>query len=419
MPTTIADMKVLHTADWHLNDRLGRIDRTDDLRTAVEKVAAHCREQAVDVLLVAGDLFSELARPDALRETIHHWQDVFTGFLRGGGTILAITGNHDNENFCKTLQHAMTLAAPTTGEPGQVVQPGRLYLAAEPTFLKLRSKADDFAVQFVLMPFPTPSRYLKQAAGETAVKYATAAEKNRKLTNAFERVHGELRKHPAFDPAMPAILGAHITMHGSTVGPSLFRLQESEDIVVSGEAWHEQYAYVALGHIHKPQFVMHPYVRYSGTIERLDLGESNNQPGVVLVEFNAEGRATEPAILPVGGTPIYEVTLLNPKDDLPRLKEEYPDADEDLVNLHIHYTAGEDNLEAILHELGRIFPRWYARDWTETGRLRESLSLGEADRGKSFRKTVIDYVTQELLQHDPAQQAELLAVVEGLIDGEE
>ena len=116
-------MRILHTADWHLNDRLGRIDRTDDLRKGVERVAAHCREQKVDVLLVAGDLFSELARPDALRETIRHWQDVFADFLNGGGTILTLTGNHDNENFCQTLRHAMTLAAPA-GRHGLVHSPG-------------------------------------------------------------------------------------------------------------------------------------------------------------------------------------------------------------------------------------------------------------------------------------------------------
>ena len=41
-------MKLLHTADWHLNDRLGRIDRTDDLRRAVERVAALCASEAID-----------------------------------------------------------------------------------------------------------------------------------------------------------------------------------------------------------------------------------------------------------------------------------------------------------------------------------------------------------------------------------
>ena len=43
-------MRILHTADWHLADRLGRIDRTDDLRKAVERVADYCRSEKVDVL---------------------------------------------------------------------------------------------------------------------------------------------------------------------------------------------------------------------------------------------------------------------------------------------------------------------------------------------------------------------------------
>src|SRR5438552_5031206 len=131
-------MRLLHTADWHLGDRLGRIDRTADLRAGVERVAAYCKSERIDVLLVAGDLFSELARPDTLRETIAHWQATFSSFLARGGTVLAITGNHDNETFCQTLRHAMALAAPVPRELGAVVPPGRFYLAADPTLLRLR-----------------------------------------------------------------------------------------------------------------------------------------------------------------------------------------------------------------------------------------------------------------------------------------
>ena len=41
-------MKILHTADWHLNDRLVRIDRTADLRAGVERVAAYCESERID-----------------------------------------------------------------------------------------------------------------------------------------------------------------------------------------------------------------------------------------------------------------------------------------------------------------------------------------------------------------------------------
>ncbi len=406
-------MKILHTADWHLNDRLGRIDRTEDLRRAVERVAHHCRDRAVDVLLVAGDLFSELARPDALRETIRHWQEVFTPFLTGGGTILTITGNHDNENFCKTLQHAMTLAAPAATAPGERVQSGRLYLAAEPTFLRLRDRTDTFDVQFVLMPFPTASRYLK---GEEGRRYTTPNEKNQFLTNAFNQAHVDIRNHPQFDATVPSVLAAHVTMHGSHVGPSLFRIQETEDIVIHGEDLHAQYEYVALGHIHKPQYVGHSHVRYSGSIERLDLGEQHNSPGTVLFEVAATGRVGEPEVLPLPGTPVYEVTLLDPYIDLERLRSAGEDTSNDLVNLHIHYTPGEHNLEEILHEAEKVYPRWYARDWVQTNTLGETLTLGEADRSKSLREIVRGYADTELQNHDETEKQELLMLLGQIID---
>src|SRR5215813_3927642 len=173
-------MRLLHTADWHLGDRMGRIDRTDDLRRAVERVAKSCEEEKVDVLLIAGDLFSELSRPDSLRESIEHMQTVFEKFLLEGGTILAITGNHDNENFCQTLRLVMNLAAPAAAEVGDIRPNGRLYLAANPTFLRLADRNGQ-EVQFLLLPYPTPTRYLRD---EPAQRYGSLEEKNRHLQSA-------------------------------------------------------------------------------------------------------------------------------------------------------------------------------------------------------------------------------------------
>jgi DNA repair protein SbcD/Mre11 len=406
-------MKILHTADWHLGDRLGRIDRTDDLRRAVERVAAYCRQEHVDVLLVAGDLFSELARPDSLRDAIRHWQDVFADFLAAGGTILTLTGNHDNENFCQTLRHAMTLAAPTVGKPGECVPAGRLYLAAEPTFLRLRDRSDTFDVEFILMPYPTPTRYLK---GESGQKYAGPEDKNRLLVAAFEQSLRGFRKHEKFDPATPAVLAAHAHVRGATIGPGLFRLTEQEDVVVGGEDLAEQFAYVALGHIHKPQFLGgHAHVRYSGSIERMDLGEQADAKSAVLFEVTKSGRAGEPMLLPLQSTPVYELSVTEPQTDLPQLRAEYADAKDDLVNLHIRYTAGVDNLEAVLRELDAIFPRWYARDWTEAGQLGPSLVGPDTARGRGFGETVRDYLSQELTNHDEADRAAIMDRAEELL----
>lgn len=405
-------MKILHTADWHLGDRLGRIDRTDDLRRAVERVAAYCKQEQVDVLLVAGDLFSELARPDGLRETIRHWQEVFREFLETGGTVLTLTGNHDNENFCQTLVHAMTLAAPTVGKAGEVIPPGRLYLAADPTFVRLQDRAGGYEVQFVLMPYPTPGRYLR---GEAGLKYGSPDEKNRLLVRAWADALRDIRAHPRYDPKAPAVLAAHVHLHGSSIGPSLFRLTEQEDVVVEGAELPEQFDYVALGHIHKPQAVGAAHVRYSGSIEKMDLGEQADQKGVVLVEVGPDGRTGDPVVLPLPSTPIYEMVVKKPEDDLPRLKREFADAKTDLVNLHISYTAGVDQLEEVLKELDRIFPRWYARDWQEAGSLGPSLASLDGPRTKGFGETVREYLQQELVQHPDGEREAILALADELL----
>ena len=256
-------MKILHTADWHLGDRLGRIDRTEDLRRAVEHVAEHCREHGADVLLIAGDLFSELARPEGLREAIRHVQETFSGFLRDGGTILALTGNHDNENLCQILCHAMTLAAPATGRPGDRVSPGRLYLAAVPTFLCLPDRSGSHDVQFVLMPYPTPTRYLDR---EETQRYHSLEEKNQHLQNALTASLKAIRQHSRFEAQVPSVLAAHVHVRGGQVS-TLFRISEQEDVVFESQDLPLDFAYIALGHIHKPQHLGgQQHIRYSGSI---------------------------------------------------------------------------------------------------------------------------------------------------------
>jgi DNA repair protein SbcD/Mre11 len=405
-------MRVLHTADWHLADRLGRIDRTEDLRRAVERVAGYCREEEVDVLLVAGDLFSELAGPEALRESVRHLQEVFADFLRRGNTILTLTGNHDKENFCQTLRHAMSLAAPLGETPGDTVPPGRLYLATEPTLLRLPDPAGGIPVQFLLMPYPTPTRYL---ADESAQRYQGLDEKNRHLMAAFTNRLRELTQGEHFSPELPAVLAAHVHVRGAEL-PTLFRLTEQEDIVFSDDELPTGFAYVALGHIHKPQCLRaQANVRYSGSIERMDLGERDDEKGVVVFDLGPEGLAGEPRVLPLESTPVYEVVIHSPKEELPGLRERYPDAKRDLVRIVCTYTAGVDNREEALRELEEIFPRWYDRQVREANALGPSLAIDGGPRAKGFEETVREYLDQELMNHPDELREAVLAKAEALM----
>jgi DNA repair exonuclease SbcCD nuclease subunit len=92
-------MKILHTGDWHMNDTLGRIDRASDICRSLEQIAVYLEEHEIDVMIVAGDLFSERSRLDQMRAAVGEIKRVFHPFLDRGGSIVAISGNHDREVF--------------------------------------------------------------------------------------------------------------------------------------------------------------------------------------------------------------------------------------------------------------------------------------------------------------------------------
>jgi exonuclease SbcD len=403
-------MRILHTADWHLADRLGRIDRTDDLRKAVERIAGYCESEKVDVLLVAGDLFSELASPDALRDSIRHLRETFQPFLSGGGTILAVTGNHDKESFCQTLRHAMGLAAPGFKQ-GTVADAGRFYLATVPTLMQLVDRDSRTPVQFILMPYPTPTRYL---TGEDSQRYQSLDEKNRHLMAAYTRQLNDLQNHESFDARLQTVLVAHVHVRGAQLN-TLFRITEQEDVVFSEADLPMNFAYIALGHIHRAQCLAgQKHVRYSGSIERMDLGEKDDSKGVVLFDLGPEGLRGEPRVLPLQATPIYEIDIRSPKVEIPALKERYPDAQNDLVRINCTYTAGDDDSEAIRRELDDIFPRWYDRKIIEINALSQTL-VGPQGPTKSFEENVRDYLRQELSNHPEDFRDALLARAEALM----
>lgn len=406
-------MRILHTADWHLADRLGHLDRTADLQKAVEQVAGICQEEAVEVLLIAGDLFSDLARPAALRDSVEHLVDTFSPFLKAGGTIVALTGNHDRDVFCDTLSQAFKLAVPQSAGVGGLAAPGRFYLHTGPTVFRLADKAGQ-QVQFVSLPHPTGDRYLKK----DRQKYENLQERHRLLSDAVHLQLEAIQRHH-LDPQLPAVLGAHLSVEGALIR-QLFRITENEDMLFQPNRLAGDFTYVALGHIHQEQCIGgRTNVRYSGSIERLDQGERNDPKSVTLLEI-AGGKLTgEPRLIPVDATPFYHLTIQDFAAEFPRFPELYPDAARALVKYELTYEPGKDNLLDIQKQLNQFFPRWYSRECrprqTEAG---QATNWTPPEQIASSPAAVVrEYLKQQLMDED-ADRAELLQLVEQLL-GEE
>jgi len=354
-------MRILHTGDWHLGDWLGRQNRTADLRRSIERIAGYSEDEKIDVLLVAGDLFSDKCqRQEDLSGTVEHLSRTFGPFLRRGGTILAVTGNHDKEIPCRTLKHTLTLASPEPLKAGDLVPPGRLYLANRPTFFRLQDRQKQ-EVQFVLLPYPTPGSYLDD--GETV--RVTREEKNRFLGTKLVSRLQQMRESGAYRKDLHTVLVGHIHVHGAN-RHTLFQMTEEQDVILKSGDLSGAFAYVALGHIHKAHALGEEHIRYCGSIERLNLDEREYSPHAVFFEIGPEGRQGEIRELKLEATPLYDIVIDNPAEEIPHLAARYSDAKTALVKYQLTHDAGQNRNE-FLRQLDDIFPRWFERMLIERG----------------------------------------------------
>lgn len=348
-------MRILHTADWHMNSVLGRQNLSALIVRSLEKIAFYLDEYAVDVLVVAGDLFSERSRDEGMREAIAQIRRVFGRFVARGGKIVAVAGNHDSELRFETLRDALQLGA---GE-GEV---GSFLLTANPGFLALEARGA--SVQFALLPYPTPRCYL--APG---VAFASLEEKNRLVQEGFAGALQRIRRE--LDPARPAVLVSHVHVRGAQ-GHSLYKVSESDDVVFEPSQIPTEWVYAAYGHIHKPGEAVAgaPHVRYSGSVVPLDAAERFDRKSVVLLEVGPRGERQQ-QLLALPPVALHQITLdcvaHSPEAELARWRDQIPDASEALIHYTVRYAPQTHSLAALRGAIERVFPRWYGRSDEKVG----------------------------------------------------
>jgi DNA repair protein SbcD/Mre11 len=98
-------VKLLHTADWHAGRSLHGLDRTPEIREVLQEIADIARAEAVDLILVAGDIFDN-KNPSAEAESAVY--DFFSSMQDIPSVVIA--GNHDSPQRLEALRHLLKLA---------------------------------------------------------------------------------------------------------------------------------------------------------------------------------------------------------------------------------------------------------------------------------------------------------------------
>jgi exonuclease SbcD len=393
-------MKILHTSDWHLGARIGRVDRADDSFARIDEITSVLDQEQVDLLLVAGDVFDE-TRTAQLGGLVRRLAERLAPRLADGLRAVFLAGNHDRDaSVFPLLQATSQLFGPAAAKRVSFVQ--------KPAVLEIPNRDATEAIALACVPYPTHFRYDLEATG-----WPSRDVRNRELAEAVRHRIGELADLAvAHHGGLPTIMVAHLLVRGTEVGRGTYCLTEAEDIPVERGDLRAAWDYVALGHIHKPQQLGHPNIRYCGSIERMDLGEAADSKGVVLVTVAGRGAVTNTTV-PLDATPFAAIEAAS-EDELEARRAALADPDRTLVSLTLK-VDGTQSVTGLIATAHKLFPRLYREpEIARTLHPDTTTSVSGFDRA-DVAGTVRRYLRDRLADEPDAQA--VLALAEELLAG--
>ncbi|AXE76679.1 MULTISPECIES: exonuclease SbcCD subunit D [Streptomyces] len=255
-------MRILHTSDWHLGRSFHRVSLLEAQAAYLDHLVATVRENEVDAVLVAGDVYDRAVPP---LSAVELFDDALHRLAAAGVPTVMISGNHDSAR-------RLGVGAGLIGRAG-------IHLRTDPAHCATPVVLPDAHgdVAFYGLPYLEPALvkdvFKAERAGHEAV-----------LTAAMDRVRADLASRP--DTTRSVVL-AHAFVAGGEPSDS------ERDITVGGVAAvpagvFDGVDYVALGHLHGCQTVT-DRVRYSGSPLAYSFSEAAHRKTMWLIDLDASG----------------------------------------------------------------------------------------------------------------------------------
>jgi len=263
-------MRILHTADWHIGQRLHERQRTDEHEQFLDWLLNTIQEHQVELLLVSGDIF-DTALPSS-ESTNLYYRFLYRLFDETEAYTMITAGNHDSARHLEA--------------PREFLKMGRIHvvgLANEAADCVIALPPDNPRVAVAAVPFLSESdlRHLS---------YETEVDRNERYREWFKTFYADCVA--AMPAELPKILMGHLFVQGGKVGDSERNVQIGGATATHASDFPQNVSYVALGHLHRPQTIKgtdYP-VRYSGSPIPLRFNETGYRKVVYLLELSDDGR---------------------------------------------------------------------------------------------------------------------------------
>lgn len=263
------NLKLFHTADWHLGKLVHGVYMTDDQRVILQEFIEHIRREKPDVVIIAGDIYDRAIPPsDAItlfNETLN------TIILELNTPVIAISGNHDSSTRIDFGSAFMK------NEGLHMV--GELKFPLEPIVL-----SDAFGeVHFHPIPYIEPSQL------RTRVKDDSIKSHDDAMKYLIDNITADLDQNARHI----AIAHAFITHSSTPINTS----ESERPLAIGGTEFIQAdhfapFHYTALGHLHQAQIVKDERIQYSGSPLKYSGSEIPHKKGFLMIEIDEKGALT-------------------------------------------------------------------------------------------------------------------------------
>ncbi len=256
-------MRLLHISDLHIGKKVKGYSLITDQLYVLEQVLNVAKERKVDGIIIAGDIYDS-SNPSS--EAISYFDRFISDIHSLGIACYAVSGNHDSVYR---------------------VSFGSDIMAEENVFFakkysgKIEPINADKDTQIWLIPFIRPVD-VREYHPDFAV-------------GSYEEMMQSVIKNMDINKKKTNILVAHQFITHSGKEPERCEsesvsLGTLDNIDVSD---FQDFDYVALGHLHRPQAIGRDTVRYSGSLLKYSFSEKDDKKSMVLIETSGKKIKTE------------------------------------------------------------------------------------------------------------------------------
>ncbi|MDO5543016.1 MAG: exonuclease SbcCD subunit D C-terminal domain-containing protein [Acinetobacter sp.] len=263
----------LHTSDWHLGQFFHHHEREYEHTEFLNWLLTQIKSKQPNALLIAGDIFDVVNPASSAQKQLYQFLTDAHALAPHMQTLM-IAGNHDSGYRIEQVEPFLDrFNAKAVGVIGKTAEQK---LDLDKLLVPIYDAAQNIVAWCLTLP------YLRSA--EITGLNEHSGDNQSAVAYLHQQLIAEAKARKQPDQAL--ILMSHAHMQGGETSDSERPIVVGNEEALSTALFDEVIDYVALGHLHKPQQVGQPHIRYSGSPIPLSFSELNYKHQVLEVRID-------------------------------------------------------------------------------------------------------------------------------------